>query len=323
MKKLYYATFIPGMERAVEGLLRREGGVTVERMLGGAVLYRSVRELTLPYAHHNFLVLTQLHGMADVDAAIKKLLATGDWLDRIPYEQVRDKRFRIVTMDRDKLVPVNMRYLNMLEKAIIEQTGMKTLRERPDLELWIVRRSEGMTLLLWRLCKRSVKPEKPGALRRDLCTLVAALARVGGKSALNLLAWEETLLRALKDAGARSVIGVCEQEETCRQLARVQGVRTMTGNAESLPFGEGEMSAVVMHLPEKWNVAQPEAHLRAMLKEARRVLSDGGRVVIVGIRAQADNAISRAPGLEVADAFDVLLSGRKCSVWILEKTEDA
>ena len=33
MKKLYYATFIPGMERAVEGLLRREGGVTIERML--------------------------------------------------------------------------------------------------------------------------------------------------------------------------------------------------------------------------------------------------------------------------------------------------
>ena len=50
-----------------------------------------------------------------VDAAIKKLLSAGDWLDRIPYEQTRDKRFRIVTMDRDKLVPVNMRYLNMLE----------------------------------------------------------------------------------------------------------------------------------------------------------------------------------------------------------------
>ena len=142
---------------------------------------------------------------------------------------------------------------------------------------------------------------------------------MGGKSALNLLAWEETLLRALKDAGARSVIGVCEQEETCRQLARVQGVRMMTGNAESLPFGEGEMGAVVMHLPKSGTLPSRKRHLRAMLKEARRVLSDGGRVVIVGIRAQADNAISRAPGLDVADAFDVLLSGRKCSVWILER----
>ena len=323
MKKLYYATFIPGMERAVEGLLRREGGVTIERMLGGAVLYRSVRELTLPYVHHNFLVLTQLHGLADVDVAIKKLLSAGDWLDRIPYEQTRDKRFRIVTMDRDKLVPVNMRYLNMLEKAIIEQTGMKTLRERPDLELWIVRRSEGMTLLLWRLGKRSVKPEKPGALRSDLCTLVAALARVGGKSALNLLAWEETLLRALKDAGARSVTGICEDPDTCRPLSRVQGVRVMAGNVANLPFEEGEMGVVVAHRPEKGNAAQPEAYLRAMLKEARRVLRDDGRVVLVGTRAQADNALSRAPGLDVTDAFDILLSGKKCSVWILEKTEDA
>ena len=60
-----------------------------------------------------------------------------------------------------------------------------------------------------------------------------------------------------------------------------------------------------------------------MLKEARRVLRDDGRVVLVGARAQADNALSRAPGLDVTDAFDILLSGKKCSVWILEKTEEA
>ena len=137
MKKLYYATFIPGMERAVEGLLRREGGVTVRAHARRRGALPQCAGADIALCASQFFGIDALHGMADVDAAIKKLLATGDWLDRIPYEQVRDKRFRIVTMDRDKLVPVNMRYLNMLEKAIIEQTGMKTLRERPDLELWI------------------------------------------------------------------------------------------------------------------------------------------------------------------------------------------
>lgn len=323
MKKLYYATFIPGMERAVEGLLRREGGVTIERMLSGAVLYRSVKELRLNYMHHNFLVLTQMHGVSDVDAAVKKLLSAGDWLDRIPYEEAREKRFRIVTMDRDKLVPVNMRYLNMLEKAIIEQTGMKTLRERPDVELWIARRSEGVTLFLWRLgSKRSVKPEKPGALRSDVCTIVAALARVGGKNVLNLLCSEETLLRALKNAGARTVTGVCEKAEAQSALSRVQGARLVCQNPLSLSFADGEMDAVVAHLPEQLEAAQPEAYLRGLLSEARRVLDDKGRIVLVGVRSQADNAVARAPGLAVTDSFDILLSGRKCSVWILEKAEE-
>lgn len=322
MKKLYYATFIPGMERAVEGLLRREGGVTVEQMLSGGVLYRSVKELSLDYMHHNFLVLTQLRGVSDVDAAIKKLLSAGDWLDRIPYDTAQGKRFRLVTMDREKLVPVNMRYLSMLEKAIIDQTGMKTLRERPDVELWIARRSEGMTLFLWRLGKRSVKPEKPGAMRSDVCTIVAALARLGGKNALNLLCFEDALLRAMKNAGARSVTGVCDRQETANALtARAAGVRILVQDPLNLSFADEEIDSVIVHLPEKLEANQPEAYLRGLFSEAQRVLRKDGRLIVVGARAQADNAIARAPGLMATDSFDILLSGRKCTVWVVEKGE--
>ena len=43
MKKLYFSTFVEGLEKPIEAMLHKEGGVAVERVLSGAALYRSVR----------------------------------------------------------------------------------------------------------------------------------------------------------------------------------------------------------------------------------------------------------------------------------------
>ena len=142
MKKLYFSTFIQGLEKPIELMLHKEGGVAVERMLNGAALYRSVREPSLPYMHQTFQVLFQMKPMANVNDAVRRLLATGGWLDRFPYEETQGKKFRIVTAQDDQLVSANMRYVDMLEKAICEQTGMRTYRERPEVELWVLCRPE-------------------------------------------------------------------------------------------------------------------------------------------------------------------------------------
>ena len=118
MKKLYFSTFVEGLEKPIEAMLHKEGGVAVERVLNGAALYRSVREPALPYMHQTFQVLFQMKPMANVNDAVRRLLATGGWLDRFPYEETQDKKFRIVTAQDDHLVSANMRYVDMLEKAI-------------------------------------------------------------------------------------------------------------------------------------------------------------------------------------------------------------
>ena len=150
MKKLYFSTFVEGLEKPIEAMLHKEGGVAVERVLNGAALYRSVREPALPYMHQTFQVLFQMKPMANVNDAVRRLLATGGWLDRFPYEETQGKKFRIVTAQDDHLVSANMRYVDMLEKAICEHTGMHTYRERPDVELWVLCRPEA-AYFLWRL----------------------------------------------------------------------------------------------------------------------------------------------------------------------------
>ena len=37
MKKLYFSTFVEGLEKPIEAMLHKEGGVAVERVLSGAV----------------------------------------------------------------------------------------------------------------------------------------------------------------------------------------------------------------------------------------------------------------------------------------------
>ena len=124
MKKLYFSTFVEGLEKPIEAMLHKEGGVAVERVLSGAALYRSVREPALPYVHQTFQVLFQMKPMANVNDAVRRLLATGGWFDRFPYEETQGKKFRIVTAQDDHLVSANMRYVDMLETAICEHTGM-------------------------------------------------------------------------------------------------------------------------------------------------------------------------------------------------------
>ena len=83
MKKLYFSTFVHGLEKPVEAMLRKEGGVAVERIVPGAALYRSVREPSMPFVHQTFSVLFQMKPVSDVNDAIKRLMATGSWLDRL------------------------------------------------------------------------------------------------------------------------------------------------------------------------------------------------------------------------------------------------
>ena len=77
MKKLYFSTFVPGLERPVEAMLRKEGGVAVERVLPGAALYRNVRTPAFSFVHQSFQVLFQMKPVASADEAVKRLLATG------------------------------------------------------------------------------------------------------------------------------------------------------------------------------------------------------------------------------------------------------
>ena len=69
MKKQYFSTFVQGLEKPIEAMLRKEGGVAVDRIVSGAAIYKSVREPNFAFLHQTFSVLFQnrLHRYPDTD----------------------------------------------------------------------------------------------------------------------------------------------------------------------------------------------------------------------------------------------------------------
>ena len=316
MKKLYFSTFVPGLERPVEAMLRKEGGVAVERVLPGAALYRSVRIPAFSFVHQTFQVLFQMKPVSGANDAVKRLLATGGWLDRFPYEETEGKRFRIVTVEGDQLVAANMRYVDMLENAICENTGMRTNRERPDVELWILCRPEA-AYFLWRIGKRSnVKQE--GQLRSDVSAVLAFLAQAGARNAAVLSCTGTAIPAALKAAGARTVTCICPDRSAARLVSgKLSGVRVCEGSSGYTDLADASQSAVILYVPVKSEVSEKQAsELRSALFEARRVLEPEGRLIVLASLAHAQSTLRKTQGVRPLARYDLTLSGQKSSVWV-------
>ena len=315
MKTLYFSTFVKGLEEPVEAMLRREGGVAVERMLSGAALYKSAHEPRLPYMHMSFRVLFQMKPMASAEEALRRLLATGGWLDRFPYDQTQGLRFRIVTMQGDQLVSANMRYVDMLEKAICEQTGMRTGRERPDVELWVLLRPEA-AYFLWRIGRTG---RQDGPLRGDVCAVAASLAPCVGKNAAILGCTSAALAAAVKAAGVRTLTCVCPDRTSAALIEnRVRGVRVCEGPGACTDLADASQSAVILYLPVKAEKTERLlSDLRSALFEARRVLEADGRLIVLASLAHAESTLRRTQGVRILARYDLTLSGQRSAIWVI------
>lgn len=273
----------------------------------------------MAYMHNTFLVLTQMQNIKTLDDAVKRLMTQGEWLDRMPYETLSGKKFRIVTMNDGQLESVNMRYLNMLEHVIMDHTGMRTLREKPDVELWIDRHAQGGTLFLWRIGARRGVKAAPGFLREDLCAILAAMCRVGGRNAVNLAARDSAIPYALFAAGAKNVSAVCDDARGRAAVTRLARLRVADDVRE---LDTGSAQAVIAHVPEKAPGGTPEKYLRTLLEESARIVSGDGVIALIALRGQADNAIERSACVEVRERYDVLISGKRTVVWMLTAADE-
>lgn len=317
MKKQYFSTFVQGLEKPIEAMLRKEGGVAVERIVPGAAIYKSVREPNISFLHQTFQVLFQMKPVADVNDAIKRLMSNGAWLDRFPYEETEGKRFRVVTAMGDKLVAANMRFVDMLEKAISENTGMRTYREKPDVELWILCRPEA-AYFLWRIGKHS-NSRQEGQLRPDVCAVVSFLSQCGAKNAAILGCTTTTLPMALKAGGVRTLTCICPDRNSAKLLeSKVHGIRVSEGSSGYTDLADRSQSSVILHLPVKAEkTPRLESDLRNALFEARRILTDEGRLIVIGSLAHAESTLRKTQGIRMLARYDLTLSGQKSAIWLM------
>ena len=224
-----------------------------------------------------------------------------------------------MTAQDDHLVSANMRYVDMLETAICEHTGMHTYRERPEVELWVLCRPEA-SYFLWRLGKRS--PKQEGQLRSDVCAVSAFLAHCGAKNAAILACTGSALPAAVKASGVRALTCICPDRATARLIeSKVSGTRAYEGSSGYTDLADSSQSAVLMYLPVKAEKTERlESDLRNALFEARRVLEPEGRIVVIAALAHAESTLRKTQGVRVLGRYPLTLSGQKSAIWVMETT---
>lgn len=178
MKK-YYSTLISGLESAVSQFIKEDiQDVYINKELSGAVIYSTDKaDIKLPYLNNTFSIGTIANDL-DVHTLANLLIKQPNLIEKMDI--IRGSRtFRIVVSVENKLTPIDRNLMQSLENMISKQYNLKTDRKRPDMEIWLLSRSEGFSMLASRLTKRLMneKTLKKGELRPELTHTICRLSK--------------------------------------------------------------------------------------------------------------------------------------------------
>ena len=309
MKRLYYASFLPGLEKPVEQMLKKTGGVSIERMLPGGALFRCNRTPDLPFIRQCFLVLFQMKPFAKPDEALRRLLTAGEWLNAFPYEENTRRRFRITVSDGEKKIPAGMRYIAFLERAVEEHTGLHADRERPEIELWLMLRPEASYFLMRIPVERQ---DQKGRLRPEVAgTLALEMGYDPGTVAL-LGTTDPGLIGMLRNQGAKRIF--CAPARGDEGTAFKQaGIRILDGTPEQTGLEEQTCEGVCLFLPARKG-APPAFDLRASLFESARILSRQGVLLLIAPEQEALSIAERNRSLRIERQYSCDWGGNRMQI---------
>ena len=318
MKKEYVSTFIEGLEEPVEAALRKTGGVSVNRIYPGLAMYKSVRDPDLPFVHRTYLLLSQMRPQKDLDSGLRQLSATDSWLDRFDFESIQGKQFRIITAENGTPVACNMRYVQRLEKNISEQTGMVSNRLRPEVELWVNLRPEGL-YFLWRLGKHNVA-KSADPLRRDLCEIIAFLAAPKGENATILGLTGPNLPEALASQGAGNISAVyASQIKGKKENIRVPRLHLLPGSPGYTGIEPGSQQAALLCIAPKGSFSVQEDAMRGVVREAASILKPNGTLVTF-YPTDKGRVLRRTEEFDCLSRYEIVISGERCYLEVFRKT---
>ena len=335
MKHRYFGTFVPGAEQIVSGILQESGAACIGRLMSGAVEYEleAGARLSTPCLNNRFRVLYRAQAKAD-KAGLEKFLRAlpskeVDW--SAAREGKRGKSFRVVTSCQNQLTGVSKAAKEALERRIAQETGMRVDRSLPDQEFWVLARREGAAYFLKRLTRHKAydKLLHPGELHPELAYLLCWLAGPAKAVADPFCGYGAIPASGREFFPYEQLWGFDRNEEALayakNKIKPGPGLILECRDAFTLGtfLGPGSLDAIVTDPP--WGLYQGldlplEEFYGRMLEQFALALRPGGRaVVLTAGKNELEAALAQAPALALAARYDILASGRKAAIFVMER----
>lgn len=258
---------------------------------------------------------------------------------KIPVPYASRNTFRIITSVANQLVPVDSNLLQLLEHRISTKTGLKSNRAKPDFEFWLTQRSEGYGFFGFRLSyhKAYDKSLQKGELRPELANVLCRLSEPrpnelfldpfcgSGAIPIQRAKFFPKGLVIASDINEQKINAL---KSRIKALGLTKRVVVRCDDALNLTrYQPDSIHKIVTDPPwgHYMQMSSPIGEFYAlMLREFNRILRPNGRSIIVtGETLALDNSLDRLSSrLTLVKRFNILLSGKKASVYVLMKRSD-
>ena len=326
---MFYSSFIVGFEELVKRIIEEKSSdLSIEKILNGAVLMKTDYSTAIiqPFFNNYFAVFKYAK-----ETNITKFINS---LDKLKIPRNMSKRsFRVIISDCNNLVSIDNKVLTKLENIIIKETGHYVNRVKPDIEYWILKRSEGIILFMERIHKHAPfdKQLNKGELRKDLCYFLNYLAKSNQDDIfLDPFCGSGAIIKSRLDNNLtfgkpNLVFGIDINEIQIKalrnQFKKKNKLIFKSINFFNNNFEDSFIDRIVTDPP--WGMFEKLDNVKLfyqnMLDEMNRIIKPYG--IIVVLTACRDEIESVNTKLLLLEKYHILVNGKKAGVYVYQKKD--
>ncbi len=279
--------------------------------------------------------------MPDPGALLVKFLASEKTLRDFPVER-SGASFRIMVSVGNELRPVDRGILARAESLISENCGLRSSRSGADIEFWLIMRSEGRAYLCMRLSRRRATESdlERGELKPEIAQALCLLAAIKpGEKILDPFCGSAAIgrecLDTFEELGFDS--GDIDSEKVKRAEAAWLKTKGRGPKVQAHHFFKADFFDTQAYQCESYHaiitdppwgsfegLSDPAGFYRGFATRCAKLLCPGGRLVFLsGAKEAAGLGIEAEPALELKERHEILVSGKKASLFLCVKRPSA
>jgi len=321
---MFYSSFIVGFEELVKKIVEEKcTNISLNQVLNGAIISKtstSANIVDIPFFNNHFFVFKQAK-TGNINSFI-------DSLSDINLKKAKNKRsFRVIISDQNNLVSIDNTVLTKLEQKISNETGNYVNRLKPDIEYWILKRSEGIVLFMERISKHKSfdKQLNKGELREDLCYFLNYLSMPNENDIfLDCFCGSGAIIKSRMKINKFNMVFGIDIDQNCIQELKSSYKKRNNIIFKNIDFfynkfEDNFIDKIVTDPP--WglfdNIENIQDFYQKAINEMYRIVKPKGLIVILTACKEEMNNIDTK--LSLLEQYNILVNGKKASVYVYQK----